>query len=534
MNERPSLLRSAGSISVATAVSRVLGLFREQVQSYYFGAGFVTDAFLAAFRIPNLLRDLFAEGTLSAAFVPTFTAIKEKEGEEVAWRLANRLLTALAAILGVVTIAIVVFAPAIMHVYAAGFTPDKLQLAITMTRILAPFLFAVALASVAIGILNTYGKFFVPALSPAVLNVAAILGVVLLTPLFTRFGITAGLSLAVGAMVGGILQFGVQLPLMRRLGFRFRPEWAPRDPGLVRIAALMIPATIGQAAVQINFLVDTWLASGFGNGPITWLSLAFRLIQLPIGLFGVALGMANLVRVSRDAATGNTEGLRANLSTALRGAALLALPATAGLIALREPIVAAIFEHGRFDHASTMNTAAALLCYAVGLYAYAITKIQVPTFYALGDARLPVLASVASVAVKLAANGAFLVALPSFGVNPFLGLALSTSVAAWTHFGILAWGLRKRAGSIAGHGVVRTTLAMAVVSLIMALCSGFAHAALTHVAPGGGFAGELTRLGVAMTLGIVIASAGALALRVPEARAFAALVSRLARPKPPA
>jgi len=529
MSERPSLLRSAGSISIATAMSRVLGLMREQVQSYYFGAGFVTDAFLAAFRIPNLLRDLFAEGALSSAFVPTFTSVKEREGPDAAWRLANRLFTVLAVVLSAVALGIVLFAPWIMRVYAAGFAPDKLALSITMTRILAPFLLAVAAASVAMGILNTHGRFFVPALAPALLNVAAILGVVILTPIFIRCGWPAGLSLAIGAMVGGILQFGVQVPSMRRLGFRFRVDWAPRDPGLVRIAWLMLPATIGQAATQINFLVDTWLASRYGNGPITWLSLAFRLIQLPIGLFGVAIGMANLARVSKDAATGDREGLRANLAAALRAAALLALPATAGLVALRQPIIGVIFEHGRFDHASTLNTAAALLCYALGLYAYAVTKIQVPTFYALGDTRLPVIASTSAVAAKLAANFAFVFALPMFGVNPFLGLALSTSVAAWTNFGILAWGLRGRAGSLAGHGVVKATFAMVAVSAVMGLGCGGTHYALVHALPGGGVLGQILRLGAAVLVGMALAGGGAFALNVPEARTLAAAFSRMAR-----
>jgi putative peptidoglycan lipid II flippase len=529
MSERPSLLRSAGSISLATAMSRVLGLVREQVQSYYFGAGFVTDAFLAAFRIPNLLRDLFAEGALSSAFVPTFTAIKERDGPDAAWRLANRLFTVLAVILSAVTLGIFLFAPWIMGVYAAGFTPEKLKLAVTMTRILAPFLLAVAVAAVAMGILNTYGRFFVPALAPALLNVAAILSVVVLSPVLFHFGWPGGLALAVGAMIGGVLQFGIQIPPLRTLGFRFRVDWAPRDPGLVRIAWLMLPATIGQAATQINFLVDTWLASRYGNGPITWLSLAFRLIQLPIGLFGVAIGMANLARVSRDAAAGDHEGLRANLSAALRAVALLALPATAGLVALREPIIQVIFEHGRFDHTSTLNTAAALLCYALGLYAYAVTKIQVPTFYALGDTRVPVVASTLAVVSKLAANGAFVFALPMLGVNPFLGLALSTSVAAWTNFGILAWGLRKRAGSIAGHGVLRATFAMVGVSAATGLFCGGTHAALVHVAPGGALAGEIARLAVAVSVGVATTVGGALALRVPEAHAFAAALSRLLR-----
>jgi putative peptidoglycan lipid II flippase len=207
----------------------------------------------------------------------------------------------------------------------------------------------------------------------------------------------------------------------------------------------------------------------------------------------------------------------------------LALPATAGLVALREPIIEVIFEHGRFDHASTLNTAAALLCYALGLYAYAVTKIQVPTFYALGDTRLPVIASSSAVVLKLAANGAFVFALPMMGVSPFLGLALSTSLAAWTNFGILAFGLRKRAGSIAGHGVLRATFGMVFVSLVMGLCCGGAHAALVVFVPGGGVAGEIARLAVAVAVGGATSLAGALALRVPEARAFAAAVSRMAR-----
>lgn len=527
---RPSLLKSAGSISIATAMSRVLGLARDQVQSYYFGAGIVTDAFLAAFRIPNLLRDLFAEGALSSAFVPTFTAARTLEGDEAAWRLARRVLTVLIVILGAVTVAIALGAPWIMRVYAAGFAPDKMALAVSMTRILAPFLLAVALASVAMGVLNTFGRFFVPALAPASLNVAAIAGVVLLSPLLTRWGGPAGLSLAIGAMVGGALQFGVQWPALRELGFRFRWDWAPRDPGVVRIARLMLPATIGQAATQFNFLVDTWLASRYGDGPITWLSLAFRLIQLPIGLFGVALGMANLARVSRDAARGDAEALRGNLAGALRAAALLALPATAGLVALREPIIRLLFQHGRFGPASTAATAAALLCYSLGLYAYAVTKIQVPTFYALGDTRRPVIASTSAVAAKLLANGAFLLLLPRLGIPPFLGLALSTSVAAWTNFAILAAGLRTRAGRLTGLGVVRTTLATTVLAAVMGGLCAASYAGLTRLLPGDGAALTAARVAVVVAVGVAVTATGAHLLGIPEMREIASrLRARVAR-----
>jgi len=325
----------------------------------------------------------------------------------------------------------------------------------------------------------------------------------------------------------------VQLPGLRALGFRYRWDWSPRDPGVVRIARLMLPATLGQAATQINFLVDTWLASRYGNGPITWLSLAFRLIQLPIGLFGVALGMANLARVSRDAAAGDREALRSNLASALRAAALLALPATGGLVALREPLVRVLFEHGRFDAASTRGTASALLCYALGLYAYAVTKIQVPTYYALGDTRLPVIGSTSAVAAKLAANGLFVALLPAIGLDPFLGLALSTSVAAWTNFSILAVGLRHRAGALTGRGVVRATLSMALLAAVMGVTCRALHAGLTRVLPGEDLPRAIVRLGVAVAAGLAVTVVGATWLKVPEAGEIVARVRSLVAKRRP-
>jgi len=524
MSEHKSLLRSAGAISLATLVSRVLGLLRDQVQAYFFGAGLVADAFLAAFRIPNLLRDLFAEGALSSAFVPTFTAERERGGDEAACRLANRVMTALALVLGIVAILIAVFAPSILRVYVPGFEPAKMALAVTMTRILAPFLLFVALAAVAMGVLNTHGRFFLPALAPAWFNLAAILGVLCLVPVFKRLGVHPGMALAVGAMAGGVLQFLVQVPAMRREGFRFRPELKPRDPALRRVVRLMAPATFGLAATQINILVDTILASLYGNGPIAWLSYAFRLMQLPLGLFGVALGTANLARVSKDAARGDAASLRANLAGALRAAALLTLPATAGLVALREPIVRILFEHGRFGPHDTLKTAAAVLCYALGLYAYSVTKIQVPTFYAMGDTRLPVIASASAVGLKISTNLILMALLPRVGMDPFLGLALSTSIAAWTNMAILERGLTRRAGSLREHAVVPVTLKLALLSAAMGAACAACQAALERFAGGGGFAGEAGRLGISVALGIGITALGVHALRLREVEAIRARI----------
>lgn len=517
MHKPRSLLSTVGSISSATLLSRVLGLVRDQVQSYYFGAGPVTDAFLAAFRIPNLLRDLFAEGAMSSAFVPTFTAERQRHGTEAAWRLARRLMTMLGLILGVLALLIALGAPWIVGLYVAGFEPEYLPLTVSMTRILAPFLLFVALAAVAMGVLNTCGRFFLPALAPASFNVAAILGVVLLAPLLPRLGFHPALSLALGASVGGILQFAVQIPALRREGFRFQFELALSDPALRRIAILMVPATLGLAATQINILVDTVIASWY-PGAITWLQLSFRLMQLPIGLFGVAIGMVNLSRVSLDASRGDMPTLRANLAASLRTAALLTLPATAGLVALRRPIVVLLFEHGQFDASDSAKTAAALLFYALGLYAYSVTKIQVPTFYALGETRVPVLASVTAVALKIGANFLFIFLLQQAGLDAFLGLALSTSLAAWINFGILAVALRRRLGPLRGEGLGSTAVKMAALSSVMGAACSLAHRALERGFGGGALAGELARLGGAMAVGVLVLSIGLSYLDLPELR----------------
>jgi len=524
MRQPRSLLRTVGSISSATAISRVLGLVRDQVQSYYFGASMVTDAYLAAFRVPNLLRDLFAEGALSSAFVPTFTATREHDGVEAGWRLANRVFTALALILGLLTVTLALGAPWILRVYVAGFDAEKIELAVTMTRIVSPFLLFVALAAVSMGLLNACGRFFVPALAPAAFNVASIVGVIAMVPVLTRSGLNPGLALAIGAIVGGLLQFAVQIPAMRGEGFRFRPVLALRDPGVRRIAALMLPATFGLAATQINILVDTMLASRY-DGAITWLQLAFRLMQLPLGLFGVAIGVANLARVSRDAARGDRRALRGNVASALRAAAVLTLPATAGLIALREPIVRVIFEHGRFEASDTSRTAAAVLCYALGLFAYSATKIQVPTFYALGDTRTPVIASAVSVSIKIVVSLALIRLLPALGFDAFLGLALSTSLAAWINFTWLGVALRRKVGPMGGERLISSALRIAVLSALMAIVCGLTYEAVARIFGGGGLLGEILRLAGVILVGLAVIAVGAWVLRVPEIRELLARVS---------
>jgi len=410
--------------------------------SAYFGAGLYMDAFNIAYRIPNLLRDLFAEGALSSAFIPTFIRTLAHEDREKAWLLANRVINALIVILGAFTLVIYFGAKGFVYLLAAGFAsiPQKVELTAQMTRIMSPFLLFVAIASVIMGMLNAFGKFFIPAMAPSAFNVCCILAGIFLSPFMPRFGLEPIVSMAVGALLGGASQFLVQIPAAYRLGYRYRFTLDFGDPGLRHIAKLMLPAVIGLSATQINITVDSQLAGLYGNGPISWLGYAFRLMQLPIGLFGVAIATATLATVSRHAAQNDLAKLQQTVSSSLRLAACLTFPSTAGLIIFREEIIRLLYQRGYFLASDTHQTGKVLFLYATALFAYSAIKILVPTFYALDDTRTPVRTSVFSVAVKVAIN--FLLVLPL----GFLGLPLATAIASWLNLTLLLHAFRKRLG----------------------------------------------------------------------------------------
>ena len=465
-----SLARTAGAVSFATLISRILGLIREMVLAKYFTV-FATDAFFAAFRIPNLLRDLFAEGALSAAFVPTFTEYKQKRTREEGWLLANIVINALVVILSVVTLLILLFAKYLVLLLVSGFAqiPGKIELTVHLTRIMSPFLLTVALAAAVMGILNTYGKFFVPALAPAFFNVCSILAGIFLSPLMPRFGLEPITAMAIGSLVGGVAQLAVQIPALHRCGFRYRLTINWKHAGLQRIFRLMLPAAFGLAATQINILIDNQLASYLGNGPVSWLNYAFRLMQLPIGLFGVAIATVHLTSASQHVAANNMEGLKANLADAIKLAAFLNIPATAGLIFLRYPIVQILYERGRFTPEYTIYTGDALLCYAIGLFAYSLVKIVTPTFYALGDTKKPVQFSGLVILLKIGINLALIQKLG------FLGLALGTSLASLLNTGLLLNALRKKIGSLEGHEVLSTIIRITIASVLMGVAAWQLH-----------------------------------------------------------
>lgn len=422
-----------------------MGLARELLFAAYFGAGVVFDAFVTAFRIPNLFRDLFAEGALSAAFVKTFAQKLDKDGEVPAWRLASLVFCALTLIVGVVTCVGVLAAPWIVDAIAPGFSPEKAALATSLTRVMFPFLLMVALAAVAMGILNARGVFGIPAMASTFFNIGSIVfglgAAFVLAPdlmIATTKSVLAGesppldidgaqraiLGMALGVLVGGLLQFACQIPALRRAGFRFSALLDWKDPGLRAVFALMVPAILGTAATQVNVFVNNNFASRLGDGAVSWLNYAFRLMQFPIGVFGVAIATATLPSIARAAGREHGGEFARTLTSSLSLALFLTIPSAVGLAVLGEPIIALVYERGRFDGADTIATAQALACYALGLVGYSLIKILAPAFYAVDDAKTPAHVSLASIAVNFGLCALF--------VGPFghQGLALSTSIVA--------------------------------------------------------------------------------------------------------
>jgi putative peptidoglycan lipid II flippase len=525
---RAQLARRAGVVSAAVFGSRILGLVREQVFAVFFGAGRELDAFITAFRIPNLLRDLFAEGALSAAFVTTFSQRLEREGEASAWRLANLVINVLAVVVAGLTLLGIWFAPAIVKAIAPGFVaiPGKVELTVELTRIMFPFLLLVALAAVAMGILNTRNVFGVPAAASAFFNVGSILGGLgcawWLAPDYMTsilHGARAATDptraehamagMAIGTLFGGLLQLVAQLPSLRGVGFRYRLLVDVSDPGLRQVLRLMAPATIGAAAVQVNVFVNNNFASYLGDGPVSWLSVAFRFMQLPIGLFGVAIGTVTLPLVSRQSARGDTGAFAATIAQALGLVALLCLPAAAGLAVLGVPIIGLIYQHGRFTSVDTVAAAQALGGYAIGLAGYAGIKVLAPAFYALGDTRTPMVVSVLSITTNYLLNWLFTREL-GFG---HIGLALATSAVAIGNFVLLYVALARRVGGFGGR-VGSTIARIALATAVMAGVAWGVDAALATWVPPRPSLGYALRLAIAMPAAGVVFWMACLALRV--------------------
>jgi len=448
-------------MSLATFISRILGFVRDMIFAVYFGAGGMSDTFFAAFRIPNLLRELFAEGSMSSAFIPVLTEYRRKHGEEEARRLVKVTFSFIIVVVGLICLAGVFFSPAIVTAIAPGFlaSPAKFSLTVLLTRIMFPFLLFISLAALVMGALNTKRIFFIPALAPAMLNVTMIISIVFFESRAEKPIVVA----AIGVLIGGFVQFAFQLPAFFKNGYSLGVDPHFRHPGLKRMSLLLIPATFGLAVNQINIIVSNVLASYLPEGSITYLYYSMRLIQFPIGIFGVAMGMAVLPSLSEHAVRGDYQKLREDFSFALRLLFFISVPSMVGLIALREPIVNLLFQRGHFDYAATRGTAEALLFYSLGIWSIVGVRVITTTFYSMQDTRTPVKIAV----VGMLSNLLFSIIL--MGPLKHSGLALANALASWINFSLLFYFLRKKLQRVDASRIIRSFLKIAVASTVMGI-----------------------------------------------------------------
>lgn len=513
--------------------SRILGLVREVMMNALFGAGRELDAFLAAFRIPNLLRDLFAEGALSTAFVTTFSKKLATDGKAAAFRLANLVNTASLAFMALVVVVGILGADLLVAGIGWGVREDAAKLALTtdLTRIMFPFILLVSLAAVWMGLLNSLGSFGLPASASTAFNVVSILAGLACGYAFDPgLGPRAIYGFAIGTVIGGAAQWLIQVPKARSLGYRFQWVWDPRDSGLRQVLALMAPAVIGGAAVQVNVLVNTSFAFLLEDGSVTCLNNAFRLMQLPIGLFGVAIATVTLPSVSRSAALADPEAIRTKLREGLRLAVFLTLPASAGLVLLALPIIALIYQHlpglvmreVAFTAFDSQRTAWALQAYAAGLAAYAAIKVLSPAFYALGLPRIPLRVSLIGIGLNLALNS-FFIFVCDWGLA---GLALSTSLVALINFGQLLLALRRPLGGVVTADFLRALgkIALATGAMAAVLAGGLR---ILGEGWGSGFLPHAVATFGLVTLGAATFFASAHALGLDETAVFGRLLRRL-------
>jgi putative peptidoglycan lipid II flippase len=529
------LARSAGVIGVATLASRLLGLARQTAIAVFLaGTPAALDAYYVAVRLPSLLRDLFAEGAMSAAFVPTFARHLHEGGRDAAWRLASQVINALLLVTGAFVLLGILFAEPLVNLYVAeefASTPGLLDLTVRLTRVTMPFLALIALAAVFMGMLNAMRQFFLPALSPAMFNVALILAAASSAWVASTFGVAPIYGLAVGFVLGGFGQMAVQWPALRRAGFRHRWILDVRDRGLREVLALMGPGTLGQAAAQVNLAINIWLATSQPIGSVTYLTFAFTYMYLPIGVFSVSVSTASIPDLAVHAGARAWDEMRRVISAALRLMLMLSVPSCVGLVVLAVPIIEMTLEYGDFTHEQTLGVAAALMAYAPGLMGYSLVKIASPSFYAMQDARTPLLVSVVTVIVNIVLN------LTLVRVMGYTGLALGTATASVINAALLLYMLSGRIGGIDGARVLRTATKITVASLVMGVAVWATDrwlAGVPPVAEPGGLletvAGRAVRVFGAIGVGIATLALVAHALRLEEFRQVTARVlARLRR-----
>lgn len=466
-----NLLRALATVSGLTLVSRILGFVRDFVIARTFGAGVATDAFFVAFRLPNLLRRMFAEGAFSQAFVPILAEYKNRQGDAAAHQLVNRVATVLSLVVAAISLAGIVAAPLLIYVSAPGFSadPDKFALTVELTRITFPYILFMSIVALAGGVLNTWSRFAIPAITPVLLNLAFIGMALFAAPYFDP----PVLALAWAVFLGGVLQVALQLRPLARIGMLPRFDLKLSDPGVRRVVTLMLPAMLGVSVAQVSLVINTIFASFLQSGSVSWLYYADRLMEFPAGLLGVALGTILLPSLSRLHASERREEFSAMLDWGLRLTLMLTLPAALALAMLAVPLIATLFYHGAFTGEDVMQTRLALIAYSVGLTGLIMVKILAPGFYARQDIRTPVKFAVITLIATQLMNLAFIV--------PFkhAGLALAIGLASLLNAGLLYHGLRRRGvyRPLPGWPGFAGRLAVALAVLAAILWSGMGEAA---------------------------------------------------------
>jgi len=461
--ERGQITGRAAAFSAATGISRLLGLAREVVLAYLFRAGYAMDAFRVAFNVPNLLRDFFAEGTLNAAFIPVFSSEYVEKGKEEALRFANTVLNSLILFVSVVCALCVIFAPWIMKVIAFGFArePGKIALTWQLARIIFPFLVLIAVSALMMGVLNYFKRFFVPAVAPALFNIGVITCAVLLYRFMPGIGWDPITSVALGVIAGGLLQIIIQIPLLRSVGFHYRFRIDFRHPGLRSVILLVLPVAAGMAATRINVLINIFLATLLEEGSVSYLSYSFRLMQLPIGLFGVAVASVALPRLSEEVSRREMDMVRSTFSYSMRLVFTLTIPAAVLTAVLARPICALLYERGNFTQADTLFTSQALMFYSLTIMGAGASKVLASVFYSLKRPGLPMKISFACVAANIALN------LALMWTMRFRAMAFSTSLASILNMALLFAAVRGVLGPYDAKAIRSTGGRVLTASLLM-------------------------------------------------------------------